>query len=68
MKQITKQKVFCEVAHRAKNRDDLLTGVNDFIEDVCILPPSVWDPTTRLDPSLVPMTTEGSCNRLAKQQ
>ena len=42
--------VFCEVAYKARNKDDLINGVEEFLDDLTVLPPSIWDPSTRLDP------------------
>lgn len=36
--------VFHEVAYRAKNRDHLLAGVDEFLDAVTVLPPGEWDP------------------------
>jgi anion exchange protein len=43
-------KVFCEVAYKAKKIQDLINGIDEFIDDLTVLPPSVWDPSTRLEP------------------
>ncbi len=42
--------VFCEVAYKATTRQDLLDGVDEYIDDLTVLPPSIWDPSTRLEP------------------
>lgn len=42
--------VFCEVAYAAANKEDILVGIDEFIDDVTVLPPSIWDPSTRLEP------------------
>lgn len=43
-------KVFSEVAYRASNRNDILDGIDEYIDEVTVLPPSVWDPEIRLMP------------------
>ncbi|CAF1216222.1 unnamed protein product [Rotaria sp. Silwood1] len=42
--------IFHDVAYRARNRDDLLAGIDDFLDHVTVLPPGEWDPKTRIEP------------------
>jgi len=42
--------VFHEVAYRAKHRDHLLAGVDEFMDAVTVLPPGEWDPAIRIEP------------------
>ncbi|CAF2962810.1 unnamed protein product [Rotaria sp. Silwood2] len=42
--------IFHDVAYRARNRDDLLAGIDDFLDHVIVLPPGEWDPKTRIEP------------------
>ncbi|CAF0758464.1 unnamed protein product [Rotaria sordida] len=42
--------IFHDVAYRARNRQDLLAGIDDFLDHVTVLPPGEWDPTTRIEP------------------
>ncbi|CAF3524763.1 unnamed protein product [Rotaria socialis] len=42
--------IFHDIAYRARNRDDLLAGIDDFLDHVTVLPPGEWDPTTRIEP------------------
>lgn len=35
---------------RAKKRDHLLAGVDEFLDAVTVLPPGEWDPTIRIEP------------------
>ncbi len=42
--------VFHEVAYRARNRGDLLAGIDEFLDKVTVLPPGEWDPQIRLEP------------------
>ncbi len=38
------------MAYRARNRGDLLAGIDEFIDKVTVLPPGEWDPQIRLEP------------------
>jgi sodium bicarbonate transporter 10 len=42
--------VFHEVAYRARNREDLVAGLDEFLDSVTVLPPGEWDPTIRIEP------------------
>lgn len=42
--------IFNQVAYRARSRDDLLAGIDEFLDAVTVLPPAAWDPATRIDP------------------
>jgi sodium bicarbonate transporter 10 len=42
--------VFNAVAYRAKNRDHMLAGIDEFMDAVTILPPGEWDPSIRIEP------------------
>ncbi|XP_063410996.1 sodium bicarbonate cotransporter 3-like isoform X2 [Mytilus trossulus] len=42
--------VFRDVAYHAHNREDLLTGIDEFLDQVTVLPPGEWDPTIRIEP------------------
>ncbi|XP_019613923.1 PREDICTED: electrogenic sodium bicarbonate cotransporter 1-like isoform X2 [Branchiostoma belcheri] len=42
--------VFHNVAYRAKNRQDLLAGIDEFLDQVTVLPPGEWDPNIRIEP------------------
>ncbi|ESO05115.1 hypothetical protein HELRODRAFT_78329 [Helobdella robusta] len=43
-------KVFCEVAYNAYTAHDILTGIDEYLDDLTVLPPSIWDPCARLEP------------------
>jgi len=43
-------KVFLEVAYKCGNSEQLLHGMDEYIDGLTVLPPSVWDPSTRLEP------------------
>ncbi|XP_007893702.1 sodium bicarbonate cotransporter 3 isoform X3 [Callorhinchus milii] len=42
--------VFHDVAYRAKDRTDLLAGIDEFLDQVTVLPPGEWDPSIRIEP------------------
>lgn len=42
--------VFHEVAYKARNRGDILAGIDEFLDKVTVLPPGEWDPEIRLAP------------------
>uniref|UniRef100_A0A8C1K8P7 Anion exchange protein n=1 Tax=Cyprinus carpio TaxID=7962 RepID=A0A8C1K8P7_CYPCA len=42
--------VFHEIAYKAKDRQDLLAGIDEFLDEVIVLPPGEWDPTIRIEP------------------
>lgn len=42
--------VFREVAYRAKSRQDILSGIDEFLDQVTVLPPGEWDPKIRIEP------------------
>uniref|UniRef100_A0A4W3HFY8 Anion exchange protein n=1 Tax=Callorhinchus milii TaxID=7868 RepID=A0A4W3HFY8_CALMI len=42
--------VFHDVAYKAKDRNDLVAGVDEFLDQVTVLPPGEWDPTIRIEP------------------
>ncbi|XP_059350576.1 sodium-driven chloride bicarbonate exchanger-like isoform X2 [Daphnia carinata] len=50
MATLMSDEVFHEVAYRAKNRDHLLAGIDEFMDAVTILPPGEWDPQIRIEP------------------
>uniref|UniRef100_A0A8B9THJ7 Anion exchange protein n=1 Tax=Anas platyrhynchos TaxID=8839 RepID=A0A8B9THJ7_ANAPL len=42
--------VFHDVAYKAKNRADLVAGIDEFLDQVTVLPPGEWDPSIRIEP------------------
>ncbi|XP_014330007.1 sodium bicarbonate cotransporter 3-like isoform X2 [Xiphophorus maculatus] len=42
--------IFHDVAYKAKDRTDLLSGLDEFLDQVTVLPPGEWDPTIRIEP------------------
>ncbi|GFO47320.1 Anion exchange protein, partial [Plakobranchus ocellatus] len=50
MSTIMVDEVFREVAYRARNRQHILAGVDEFLDQVTALPPGGWDPKIRIEP------------------
>ncbi|GIY11252.1 sodium-driven chloride bicarbonate exchanger [Caerostris darwini] len=50
MATLLSDEVFHGVAYKAKDRTDLLAGVDEFLDATTVLPPGVWDPRTRIEP------------------
>ncbi|XP_046887212.1 sodium-driven chloride bicarbonate exchanger [Hypomesus transpacificus] len=42
--------VFHDVAYKAKDRKDLVAGIDEFLDQVTVLPPGEWDPSIRIEP------------------
>ncbi len=42
--------MFHDVAYKARSRGDLLDGVDEFLDQVTVLPPGEWDPDIRIEP------------------
>ncbi|TKS84675.1 Electrogenic sodium bicarbonate cotransporter 1 [Collichthys lucidus] len=42
--------VFHDIAYKAKDREDLLAGIEEFLDEVIVLPPGEWDPDIRIEP------------------
>lgn len=42
--------VFHEVAYKGRNRQDIIAGVDEFLDAVTVLPPGEWDPSIRIEP------------------
>lgn len=42
--------IFHDVAYKAKDRSDLLAGIDEFLDQVTVLPPGEWDPSIRIEP------------------
>ena len=53
---LSRKQVFCEVAYKAETRQDIVDGIDEYIDELTVLPPSIWDPTTRLAPPEQTMT------------
>ncbi|CAB1430219.1 unnamed protein product [Pleuronectes platessa] len=50
MATIMTDEIFHQVAFKAKDRDDLLAGIDEFLDQSTVLPPGEWDPTIRIEP------------------
>lgn len=50
MATLMSDEIFHEVAYRARKRDHLLAGMDEFLDAVTVLPPGEWDPTIRIEP------------------
>nr|XP_057913812.1 electrogenic sodium bicarbonate cotransporter 4 isoform X2 [Doryrhamphus excisus] len=42
--------LFSDVAYKARDREDLIAGVDEFLDEVIVLPPGEWDPKIRIEP------------------
>ncbi|XP_074604293.1 na[+]-driven anion exchanger 1 isoform X2 [Brevipalpus obovatus] len=50
MATLMSDEIFHEIAYKSKSRQDLLAGVDEFLDAVTILPPGAWDPSIRIEP------------------
>ncbi|TNN59976.1 Sodium bicarbonate cotransporter 3 [Liparis tanakae] len=69
--------IFHDVAYKAKDRTDLLSGIDEFLDQVTVLPPGEWDPTIRIEPPKnvpsqmkrkTPNQSNGSASRAGEQE
>jgi anion exchange protein len=59
--------VFRDVAYKARNRGDLIAGVDEFLDKVTVLPPGGWDPNVRIEPpTCVPSQEARKRNSIAQ--
>ncbi|XP_055791962.1 electrogenic sodium bicarbonate cotransporter 4-like isoform X3 [Salvelinus fontinalis] len=42
--------LFSDIAYKARDRDDLIAGIDEFLDEVIVLPPGEWDPKIRIEP------------------
>ncbi|KAG5840302.1 hypothetical protein ANANG_G00187360 [Anguilla anguilla] len=42
--------LFGDVAYKARDREDLIAGIDEFLNQVIVLPPGEWDPKIRIEP------------------
>lgn len=47
---VMSDEVFHDVAYKSKDRNDLLAGIDEFLDAVTCLPPGAWDPKIRIEP------------------
>ncbi|CAG0922055.1 unnamed protein product [Notodromas monacha] len=50
MATLMSDEIFHVIAYKAKRRDHLLAGLDEFLDSVTILPPGEWDPAIRIEP------------------
>ncbi|XP_061779626.1 electroneutral sodium bicarbonate exchanger 1 isoform X1 [Nerophis lumbriciformis] len=50
MATIMTDEIFHGVAYKAKDKGDLLAGIDEFLDQVTVLPPGEWDPSIRIEP------------------
>ncbi|XP_071744280.1 electroneutral sodium bicarbonate exchanger 1 isoform X33 [Lepeophtheirus salmonis] len=53
MATVMSDEVFHNVAYKAKKREHLLAGIDEFLDAVTVLPPGEWDPSIRIEPPTV---------------
>ncbi|NWH26326.1 S4A4 protein, partial [Grus americana] len=46
--------LFQRVARQAEHREDLITGMEAFLDELTVLPPGKWDPSARIPPPSSP--------------
>ena len=56
---IMSDEVFHDVAYKAKKREHLLAGIDEFLDAVTVLPPGEWDPSIRIEPPQVVPSQDG---------
>ncbi|NWU07620.1 S4A4 protein, partial [Cephalopterus ornatus] len=54
--------IFQRAAWQAEHRDDLITGMETFLDELIVLPPGKWDPSARIPP---PSSLPSPCRRTA---
>uniref|UniRef100_A0A3Q3QBP6 Anion exchange protein n=1 Tax=Monopterus albus TaxID=43700 RepID=A0A3Q3QBP6_MONAL len=42
--------LFSDVAYKARDREDLIAGLDEFLNEAIVLPPGEWDPKIRIEP------------------
>lgn len=50
MATLMSDEIFHVVAYRARKRDHLLAGLDEFLDALTVLPPGEWDPNIRIEP------------------
>lgn len=53
MATLMSDEVFHEVAYKAKNKNHILAGIDEFLNAVIVLPPGEWDPAIRIEPPAI---------------
>ncbi|NXB04586.1 S4A5 protein, partial [Cnemophilus loriae] len=54
--------LFSDVAYKARDRDDLIAGIDEFLDEVIVLPPGEWDPNIRIEPPKKVPSAEKRCS------
>ncbi|NXM28281.1 S4A4 protein, partial [Oxyruncus cristatus] len=54
--------LFQRVARQAEHQEDLITGLETFLDELIVLPPGKWDPSARIPP---PSSLPSPCRRTA---
>lgn len=50
------------MAYKAKDRNDIIAGIDEFLDQVTVLPPGEWDPSIRIEPPKnVPSQVSAGC-------
>uniref|UniRef100_A0A672V804 Anion exchange protein n=1 Tax=Strigops habroptila TaxID=2489341 RepID=A0A672V804_STRHB len=69
MAMLLTDELFQRVARQAEHREDLIAGMEAFLDELTVLPPGKWDPNARIPPpssNLKPIVSGGcSCHRTA---
>lgn len=47
---VPRSQLFSDVAYKARDREDLIAGIDEFLDEVIVLPPGEWDPKIRIEP------------------
>ncbi|PAA82766.1 hypothetical protein BOX15_Mlig021175g4, partial [Macrostomum lignano] len=50
MATLMSDEIFHDIAYLAKSKEDLLSGVDEFLKCCTVLPPNEWDPSIRIEP------------------
>ena len=58
-------KLFSDVAYKARNREDLIAGIDEFLDEVIVLPPGEWDPNIRIEPPKKVPSADKRCVRMS---
>ncbi|KTG38143.1 hypothetical protein cypCar_00014949 [Cyprinus carpio] len=57
--------LFSDVAYKARDREDLIAGIDEFLDEVIVLPPGEWDPKIRIEPpKKIPSADKRFCGGL----
>uniref|UniRef100_A0A3Q2XST1 Anion exchange protein n=1 Tax=Hippocampus comes TaxID=109280 RepID=A0A3Q2XST1_HIPCM len=60
--------VFHDIAYKAKHRQDLLAGIEEFLDEVIVLPPGEWDPDIRIEPPKTLPSSDKRKNQFAASE